>query len=58
MIKLSDIMTDEQKIILSVFDREKIEKTKKDLEKVNEKTENFLKDLEMLKKEIKFHFEF
>lgn len=58
MIKLEEVMTDKQKIILSVFDKEKIEKTKKDLERFNQKNEKFLKDLERLKKEIKFNFEF
>lgn len=58
MIKLEEVMTDEQKIILSIFDGEKIQKTKKELAKINEKNEKFLKDLERLKKEIKFNFEF
>jgi IS1 family transposase len=58
MIKLKEVMTDEQKIILSIFDKEKIQKTKKGLAKINKKNEKFLKDLERLKKEIKFNFEF
>lgn len=56
MIKLEEVMTDEQKLILSIFDKEKIEKTKKDIKKFNKKNEKFLKDLERLKKDINFEF--
>ena len=49
MLKIEDIMTEEQKVILSVFEPGKIKKTEKEIEDFNEKTKQFLKDIEKIK---------
>ena len=57
MIKLNDVMTENQKVILKVFnDNKTIEKTKKEIKKFNEKTQNFLKNVDELAAKIKFNF--
>jgi hypothetical protein len=57
MIKLNDVMTENQKVILKVFkDNKTIEKTEKEIKKFNEKTQNFLKNVDELAVKIKFNF--
>lgn len=57
MIKLNDIITDEQKAILKIFKDEKtIKKAEKEIKDFNKKTENFLKNVDDLAEKIKFNF--
>lgn len=54
MIKLNDVMTENQKIVLTVFNPQKIIDTQKELDSFNEKTSKFLKVVEKLKIEFNF----
>lgn len=54
MLKLSDIMTEQQKIILTVFYPQKITETQKELDSFDKKTQEFLQAVENLKIEFNF----
>ena len=57
MIKLNDTITENQKVILKVFnDKEPMEKAEKEIKKFNEKTQNFLKNVDELVGKIKINF--
>jgi hypothetical protein len=57
MIKVNDIMTENQKVILEIFnDKKTIEKAEKEIKDFNKKTENFLKNVDELAEKIKFNF--
>ena len=57
MINVNDIMTDEQKAILKIFNDEKtIKKAEKEIRDFNKKTENFKKEIEKILKNIEINF--
>lgn len=49
MITLNQIMTDNEKALISVFNSNYIKKKEKELQKFNQKTKNFLESIKNIK---------
>ena len=57
MLKLDDVINENQKVILRVFkDKKTIKRAEKRIAKFNAKTQNFLKNVDELAEKIKINF--
>ena len=57
MLKLDDVINENQKVILRVFkDKKTIKRAEKRIKKFNAKTQNFLKSVDELAEKIKINF--
>lgn len=57
MLKLDDVINENQKVILRVFkDKKTIKRAEKRITKFNAKTQNFLKSVDELAEKIKINF--
>ena len=57
MLKLDDVINENQKVILRVFkDKKTIKRAEKRIAKFNAKTQNFLKSVDELAEKIKINF--
>ena len=57
MLKLNDVINENQKVILRVFkDKKTIKRAEKRIAKFNAKTQNFLKNVDELAEKIKINF--